>query len=279
LIELAHLKEQIMTVKTLSGLLDKMWTDYVDINPLAQKISDLFIQQGETIQNDHIALRTFNHPRVTIDVVARPFIDSGYKYAGDYNFPEKKLYAKHFEHPDSVFPKIFISELKLEEFSSELNAIINRMISEIPEGQEQAFDFISAGRPWKTSLLDYQNLMKESDYAGWVSAFGYRPNHFTVLINALKSFSDIFILNDYLKGLGFKLNGSGGEVKGSKEVCLEQSSTLANNIEVTFSDGKLTIPACYYEFAKRYPLKDGNLYQGFVATSADKIFESTSQGQ
>ena len=68
-------------------------------------------------------------------------------------------------------------------------------------------------------------------------------------------------------------------MKGSKEVCLEQSSTLANNIEVEFEDGKLTIPACYYEFAKRYPMKNGELYQGFVAASADKIFESTKQGQ
>ncbi len=109
--------------------------------------------------------------------------------------------------------------------------------------------------------------------------FGYRPNHFTVFINHLKKFSDIVFLNNYLKDQGFKLNSSGGEVKGSKDVCLEQSSTLANNIEVSFDDGKLTIPACYYEFAKRYPMKNGELYQGFVAASADKIFESTSKGQ
>jgi hypothetical protein len=100
-----------------------------------------------------------------------------------------------------------------------------------------------------------------------------------VLINALKKHTDILELNDFLKANGFKLNASGGEVKGSKEVYLEQSSTLANNIEVAFTDGKLTIPACYYEFAKRYPTKDGSLYTGFVATSADKIFESTRHGQ
>ena len=268
-----------MTVKTLPGLLDKMWKDYVEINPLAQKISDLFIQEGEKIQNDHIALRTFNHPRVNIDVMARPFIEAGYQYGGEYHFIEKKLYAKHYQHSDLTLPKIFISELKLEEFSSGLNTMVNRLIDEIPEGKELEFDFVSAGRPWKVSIQDYNELMKESDYAAWLAAFGYRPNHFTVFINSLKKFSDIFYLNDYLKNKGFKLNASGGEVKGSKEVFLEQTSTLANNIEVTFTDGKLTIPACYYEFAKRYPLKDGNLYQGFVATSADKIFESTRHGQ
>ena len=268
-----------MTVKTLPSLLDKMWQDYIAINPLAKKISDTLTDKGETILNDHIALRTFNHPRVNLDVMEKPFIESGYKYMGDYHFPEKKLYAKHYEHTDKNLPKIFISELKLEEFPDELRKMVDSLVGQIPVGLENQFDFVSIGRPWKVSTQTYNELLKFSDYAAWVAAFGYRPNHFTVFINALKNFSDIVVLNDFLKAQGFKLNASGGEVKGSKEVCLEQSSTLANNIEVSFEDAKLTIPACYYEFAKRYPLKNGELYQGFVAASADKIFESTSKGQ
>jgi hypothetical protein len=268
-----------MNAKTLPSLLDKMWQDYIAINPLAKKIRDLLTGEGEEIQNDHIALRTFNHPRIGVDVIAKPFLASGYKYKGDYHFPEKKLYAKHFEHEDSTLPKIFISELKLQEFSESLNKTVNDLVNQIPVGLENEFDFSSIGRPWNVTTNTYQELLKESDYAAWVAAFGFRPNHFTVFINVLKKYSDILTLNDFLKTQGFKLNASGGEVKGSKEVCLEQSSTLANNIEVSFEDGKLTIPACYYEFAKRYPMNDGNLYQGFVAASADKIFESTSQGQ
>ncbi len=56
---------------------------------------------------------------------------------------------------------------------------------------------------------------------------------------------------------------------------LEQSSTLADKVSVAFSDGELAIPSCFYEFALRYPKADGELYTGFVAASADKIFEST----
>lgn len=268
-----------MTVKTLPALLDKMWLDYIAINPLAKKIHDVLSGEGEIILNDHIALRTFNHPRVSIDVLAKPFLESGYQYKGDYHFTEKKLYAKHFEHSDSSLPKIFISELKLEEFSQSLRNTVNDLVAQIHEGMEHQFDFVSIGRPWKVTTKTYEELMKESDYAAWVAAFGYRPNHFTVFINELKKFHDITVLNTFLKNQGFKLNSSGGEIKGSKDVCLEQSSTLANNIEVSFDDGKLTIPACYYEFAKRYPMKNGALYQGFVAASADKIFESTSRGQ
>ncbi|HXH30380.1 MAG TPA: DUF1338 domain-containing protein [Bacteriovoracaceae bacterium] len=265
--------------KTLPALLDKMWIDYIAINPMAKKIYDLFKETDDEVLNDHIALRTFNHPRVGIDVMALPFLTSGYKYCGDYHFPEKKLYAKHYEHEDETQPKIFISELKLEDFSPALQKTVNDLISQIPSGTEKQFDFVSTGRPWKVTKAIYQELLKESDYAAWVAAFGYRPNHFTVFINQLKGFSDILVLNTFLKEKGFKLNASGGEVKGSKEVYLEQSSTLANNITVKFDDGELTIPACYYEFAKRYPLQNGKLYQGFVATSADKIFESTAKGQ
>lgn len=269
----------MMTVETIPALLDKMWRDYVEINPLAQKIYDLFTDAGERVLNDHIALRTFNHPRTTIEVMARPFVAAGYTPCGDYHFTEKKLYAKHYEHVDSQLPTIFISELKVEGFSPALRQVVSRLVDEMPEGKELEFDFVSAGRPWSVSINDYNELMKESEYAAWVAAFGFRPNHFTILINALKKFSNIVEVNTFLKINGFKLNASGGEVKGSQKVCLEQSSTLANTIEVTFEDGKMNIPACYYEFAKRYPLKDGKIYKGFVAASADKIFESTQHGQ
>ena len=45
---------------------------------------------------------------------------------------------------------------------------------------------------------------------------------------------------------------------------------------VQFSDNTVTLPSCFYEFAQRFPLPNGQLYQGFVAASADKIFESTN---
>lgn len=52
---------------------------------------------------------------------------------------------------------------------------------------------------------------------------------------------------------------------------------MAGEIQWQFGDGVYSIPACYYEFAKRYPMANGNLYHGFIAKSADKIFESTNR--
>ncbi len=140
-------------------------------------------------------------------------------------------------------------------------------------------DLMVSGRPWELSTSIYESLKSESDYGAWVSAIGFRPNHFTVFINKLNKFSDILELNNFLKESGFKLNNSGGEVKGSIDVFLEQSSTLADSVEIQFTDKKMIIPSCYFEFAKRYPMENGELYQGFVAKSADKIFESTDKGQ
>ena len=110
-----------------------------------------------------------------------------------------------------------------------------------------------------------------------MSAFGFRVNHFTVLINELKTLKSVAEVNTALKDAGFKLNPSGGEIKGSETVGLMQSSTMASETSVDFVDGKRKVPGCYYEFAQRFPV-DGKLYNGFVEQSADKIFESTNVG-
>jgi len=262
---------------SLDNLLEMMWKDYCQINPAAKKIYDLFTAEGETLRNDHIALRTFNHPRLGIDRLAQQFEKYGYQAKGDYHFIEKKLYAKHYEHPDEQQPKIFISELELEKVSPFVRDSVNKFVDEVPDSLIQSERFSLCGRPWKMSFQLYSELAKESEYASWVAAHGFRPNHFTVFINDLKKFSDILKLNQFVIAKGFALNTSGGAVKGTPADFLEQSSTMASEIPVQFSDGTHNIPGCYYEFAKRYPMTNGKLYQGFVAKSADKIFESTNK--
>lgn len=261
----------------MEQLFKKMWQAYTSITPIALKVEKLITDKGEDIVNDHIALRTFNLDGIGLDSLAKHF--KGYKPMNDYHFKEKKLYAKHFEHSDSRMPKIFISELLLEEFSEGLQQKIKGLVNEMDFNQVKQDDFLYSGRHWKLSYKEYQDLLKESEYAAWVAAFGFIPNHFTVLVNELKNFKELRELNDFLKREGIKLNESGGEVKGTPQELLEQSSTLASKFPCQFSDGTYEIPSCYYEFAKRYPKKDGLLYQGFIAQSADKIFESTNKAQ
>lgn len=263
-------------MSNIVSLLDDMWRDYRKMNPQAGAIHDLFEKRGDEVVNDHIALRTFNSKKVGIDHLAKSFLSAGYHEKGDYHFEEKKLYAKHFEHNDKDLPKIFISELLVEEFSKEAQEIIHSLVDQISNEDLESFHFSNIGRPWKVTTDQYTTLSHETEYAAWVAAHGFKANHFTVFVNQLKSFKNLKELNNCLKENGFALNTSGGEIKGSPEVYLEQSSTMAGKIKVSFEDGPLEIPACYYEFAKRYPLESGTLYQGFVAKSADKIFESTN---
>jgi hypothetical protein len=51
---------------------------------------------------------------------------------------------------------------------------------------------------------------------------------------------------------------------------------MADIVKVKFLDGQFEVPACYYEFAQRFPDSSGHFYSGFIAKSADKIFESTN---
>ncbi|OBT08272.1 succinyldiaminopimelate aminotransferase [Shewanella sp. UCD-FRSSP16_17] len=259
----------------VNALFAALWQDYINMTPSADSIHQL-LSKGEPIINDHIALRTFNIAKVNLSVLAAHFESIGYVACGDYNFEQKKLVAKHFEHPDPNQPKVFISELLVEEFSQAAQTIIHGLIDQVDVADTKADNFLYSGRHWRVDLASYNTLLAESEYAAWVAAIGYRANHFTVSINALPEFEKIEAVNEALKGAGFTLNTSGGEVKGSPEVLLEQSSTMADRMVVDFADGELEIPTCFYEFARRYPMADGNLYTGFVAASADKIFESTN---
>lgn len=261
----------------IDSLFKNLWESYLAVTPSAVKIHDLLgsLEQDDII-NDHIALRTFNHEKVGLQKLARHFEAVGYKECGEYHFESKKLYAKHYEHPNTDMPKVFISELLTEKCSPRLQAIVDSLVEQVDVQAVEKGNFPYSGTHWLVSKSVYEELLAESEYAAWMAAWGYRANHFTVSVNHLSNFATIESVNQCLKSAGYSLNGSGGEIKGSPEVLLEQSSTLADNALVSFSDGELTIPSCFYEFALRYPKANGELYTGFVAASADKIFESTN---
>ncbi len=259
----------------VTKLFNKIWQQYIEVTPSAANIHQLLGNGGDII-NDHIAYRTFNHEKVNLAKLANHLLALGYTECGSYDFSAKKLTAKHFEHSDTSLPKVFISEIRVEELSATAQKIIHNLIDQLPENISHSTDFLYSGRPWQINSNDYQTLLAESEYAAWLAAWGYRANHFTVSINHLNHYHCISEVNETLKQAGYQLNTTGGEIKGDKTVMLEQSSTLADHAMVDFTDKVIDIPSCFYEFAKRYTSEDGKLYTGFVAASADKIFESTN---
>lgn len=262
----------------IETFLEVIWNQYTELNPEALKIHQLLKKQGDEVLNDHIAYRTINHKKLGIESLAKFFKPYGYVQKSDYHFEAKKLYAIHFENETNPeLPKIFISELLVDQFTTKLQKVMNQIANDIPTDRLSNQSLCTAGRLWNASHSIYQDLYTESEYAAWFYAYGFCANHFTVNMNKLKSFREVHDLNLFLMKNDFKMNESGGLVKGAPSDFLEQSSTMAYEKELSFTDGVFKVPSCYYEFAKRYPMSDGKLYQGFVAKSADKIFESTNQ--
>ena len=258
----------------ISDLLNHMWKTYTSLNPHIKEVLDLIeSKENSKIINDHIALRTFNHNRVNKNKLAEFFINSGYNFVENLHFEKKRLDASYYIHPDKKLPRIFISELRIQDFSSEFQSKINAIIDGVDEKKLSDPMFLTNGIPWgKISYLDYKKIQEESDYAAWVLSHGYIANHFTVSVTDCTFFKNLKQINLFLKQNGFEINSSGGEVKGSSKIGLEQSSIMAKNIRVKFSDGYYEIPGCYYEFAFRY-----NGFDGFITNSANHIFESTNE--
>ena len=258
-------------------IFDKLWAVYTTQNPATRKVHSLLSAGGESIINDHVAFRTFDHPRINIDALSKEFVQNGYVYKGDYHFTEKKLYAKHFGHKDDTqAPRVFISQLITAEFSPFVQKTVNEWIMAIPAERLASADLIYSGNlSGLPSFEVFEKLRIESEYAAWLYINGFCANHFTVSVNHLKNYDSVAKVNAFLKQNGFLMNDAGGEIQGSTGELLEQSSIRAGMVKTQFQEGFYEVPGCYYEFAKRYPDKDGKLYSGFIAKSADKIFHST----
>ncbi len=258
-------------------IFSRLWDEYIKFNPSVKKVYDLFTANGEKVENDHIAFRTFNDKRINVDKLAQVFINAGYEEKADYHFEEKHLYAKHYEHKtEKNLPRVFISELILDKFSDYLNEIVIKKVNSIPNELLNTNELIFLGSAWGIpSFKIYEKLKAESEYAGWLYVMGFRANHFTVNVNALKQINTMEKVNNFLKNNGYVINAVGGEIKGTPQELLEQSSIMSEKIKIQFEEGEFDFPGCFYEFAKRYNDKNGNLFSGFIANSANKIFEST----
>lgn len=259
----------------IKQLFDQLWSNYTKKNKLPQKVFDKVSSLESNVINDHIALRTFNMKSINMHILAQDFIDLGYKVSGKYNFEKKKLNAIHLEHENPLCPKVFVSELRTQRLSEQAQDIIQGLYSQIDFGRLHEAPLCLFGRPWNISYFDYKRLAMESEYAAWMAAHGYMANHFTISLNHLSRINSLSEMNQFVKDSGYPLNESGGEIKGSASAGLEQSSTVAELVNVDFKGRCEKVPGCFIEFAKRYADSGGKLFSGFVTQSADKTFEST----
>lgn len=271
-----------------------------------QKISNAMVSEGmitdeSEIVNDHIAFRTLGVPNLGIASFEKIFLHYGYKKRDFYHFPAKKLDAYWYAPPEERYPRIFLSELRVQDLSNTAQYIIQKYTNAIKtdpvdsldlDNSKEVGDFFHNPLWQLPTLAEYKTLAEESEYAAWVIYNRYYLNHYTISVQELGNGYDILEkFNGFLDSIGIKLNTSGGIVKTSPDGLLKQSSTVAKMIDAKFAEGeKAQISGSYVEFAERLPLpqfknmpkkelKRQHLRDGFESANADKIFESTYNEQ
>lgn len=295
-----------MAETTLDIVLDGLMRRYRQRVPDVQVIIDAMIRDGliddaDDIQNDHIAFRTMGVPRLGIQSLEKVFLHYGYERRDYYDFEGKKLDAHWYSPPAPEYPRIFISQLRVDELSDDAQAIIRSYTDDVRSDPVDGLDlddgeavdeFLHSGL-WRLPTWEhYQRLSQESEYAAWVIYNRYYLNHFTISVHALPApYDTIPAFNDWLEGQGIELNDSGGKVKESADGKLRQSSTVSEMIDAEFAGGEVhRISGSYVEFAERRVLDEfaelpaeqirrEHRREGFEAGNADRIFESTYASQ
>lgn len=292
------------------ALFDRLWAQYIKRVKYANKYVELVTQQGGNVVNDHIALRTFNthtgEQPEGIRAIKHILNCLEYTPAMSYEFPKKKLNAVHFEHPDKMFPKIFVSQLEVEllpEWAQEIiiktvkdtsyllsdNSIeLLRKLKETGELPTEAAKLLVTDlvqyfrRPWRIPLKeDVLKLNDVSQYAAWVLLHGNSVNHFTAYIN----YQDVAAwpdLESTCKGLAEAGVPMKDNIEGQKGSKLQQSATQAvkEEVQVKGEDGieKIVWTYAYYELAQRdYIVENGirKLFSGFLGEQATHLFDMT----
>lgn len=291
---------------TLDHVMNGLLSRYSERVPDVKGIVDAMVDEGiikspNEIENDHIAFRTMGVPHLGIRSFEKIFLHYGYQKRDEYNFTEKKLTAYWYSPPQPHYPRIFASELRVNELSYESQTIIHSYTNEVTSDPVDSLDLNNAEsvdrflhQPlWRTpTLSDYLRLLNESEYAAWVIYNRYYLNHFTISVHNLKSgYNTIDAFVDFLTNRGFKLNSAGGTIKVSPDGGLRQASTVAQMIDADFANGETyRIAGSYVEFAERRimpqfehlpvdQIRREHRREGFETGNADKIFESTFTSQ
>lgn len=287
----------LMNVQTafLELLFARLWREYRDRVSYARVYENLLKSRGGTFRNDHVAFRTFAAQSrwSGIAAVSRPFEALGYRAAGAYDFPDKKLSSIHFAPPSPDLPKLFVSELRVWELSSKARKIILRSTSKSKPGLTDAELADLSGprrnkllarwvtqfaRPWPAPrAADAAALEKESQFGAWTLLHGHTVNHFTAAVHAhaLDELDDIEKTVAALKTEGVPMKP---EIEGAPGSRLRQSSTLAVVVPVEMRSGSRIVKKpwtyAYFELAER-PLIDDRRFEGFLGGQATNLFEMT----
>lgn len=295
----------------LSSLLNRLWQTYVERVEYARKYAELVQAKGGRVANDHIAFRTLNvdgpGQPAGIPAIARVIERLGYHPAGQYEFKGKHLNANHYEHDDPAHPKIFISQLEVDQLpgaeadlirqavASGKDRLAKDTIDQLRKGDlsqtaattlsQQLASFFTT-LPWDPPSIDtIQAVNAVSQYGAWTLLHGNNVNHFTAYINEqnVTDWPDIDATVAGLTQVGIPMKANIEGEPGSK---LRQTATQAVNVDCDVVDAagrpaKLEWAYAYYELAERGDVAgpDGKpvRFQGFLGPQATHLFDMTQR--
>jgi Domain of unknown function (DUF1338) len=236
---------------TIAELLDVLWRNYVAATPQVEQIRQLLTERGEILCDDHIALRTYAAPGIGIDALARPFEALGWRTADRFHHGDQHLRAGCWQHDDPGLPKVWISELVLDELSPEARGTIDALLGALSGAvsDERAWPWPWPRRPWRVTSAGYRALLAESEVAAWLAVFGPGVHHFAVDLGSLSTFPDLEALGAFLVDHGFRIDDAAR--RGRRSAPLERLATRSDPAAVELADATLRIPGCPYEFARR----------------------------
>jgi hypothetical protein len=299
-----------MKAEIAQHLLSLLWQDYSTRVSHACTYQKMILDAGGTVTNDHIALRSLrlivDSPQgkinLGIDYLEKIFITLGYVVAGEYTFADTHLYARHYQHPQQEefdLPKLFISELIVDELPADIAQLIKQTVTKIQPPlkslveTEITIETIAQQlqktftRPWQPPQLSVVEAVNQvTQYGAWVLLHGYAVNHFTGYINRQNTaaYPDIETTADALAKLGVPMKA---EIEGNIVYGLRQTATQAVTELVTVTDDngaeiQINWTYAYYEIAQRYPVEVApdkyQIFDGFLDKNAQQLFEITRKG-
>ncbi len=118
--------------KILNGLFIPYAERVPDVKTITTAMKGIgLISKQEDIVNDHIAFRTLGVPNLGIASFEKIFLNHDYTKQDHYFFPKKKLDAYWYKPPHDHYPRVFISELKVDALSTTAQDIIYSYTKEI----------------------------------------------------------------------------------------------------------------------------------------------------
>lgn len=301
-------------ITILNQVLDKLWTAYKQRVSYAATYNKLVLEHGGQMTNDHMAFRTLNTPQGQpsgINAISRIIIPLGYYKAGEYVFKEKMLYAEHFLHVDPKQPKIFISQLQVDQLPDNCQQLMKEAVSgsqdplsdhtlqqlKILEATETLKDneaeivindiCNALSRPWEPPLRStVETINTVSQYGAWTLLHGNSVNHFTAYINEQQVpewKDDLEVTMQALKEAGVPIKSA---IEGGRGTKLRQSSTEAVHElcpvrEADNSLGEIDWTYAYYELLERHEVEDEQgkkqLFTGFLGDQATNLFDMTQR--